>query len=54
METKIVELVECDKCGMRDWKIYLVDKISQHGDGCYQDECGGKLKIYKRFEAEII
>lgn len=48
-DPKVVELVECDKCGARDWKIYLKDYMSQDGDGCFQCE-DGTLRIYKRLE----
>lgn len=55
MEVKVVfdkntiELVECDKCGYRDWKIYANNHMSQDGDGCFN--CNeGVLRSYKRFK----
>lgn len=49
--TKTVELVECDKCNARDWKIYLKPYMSQDGDGCLHCE-DGTYHVYKRYEVE--
>ena len=46
---KTVELVECDKCGRRDWKIYVNSFMSQDGDGCFDCD-DGVLRAYKRFK----
>ena len=48
-ETKIYELVMCNKCGLRDWKIYLKDGLTQEGDECL--ECDGIFEIYERFHS---
>jgi len=50
-ETETVELVECDKCNARDWKIYIKPYMSQDGDGCLQCE-DGTYHVYKRYEVE--
>lgn len=46
---KTLELVECDKCGRRDWKIYFNDFMSQQGSGCFDcDE--GILRLCEIFK----
>ena len=40
MSTKIIELVTCNKCGGRDWKILDIDEATQDGDGCLYCEDG--------------
>lgn len=34
MTIKIIELVTCNKCGARDWKVLDIAEASQKGDGC--------------------
>lgn len=31
---RIIELVSCNQCGARDWKVLDIDEASQRGDGC--------------------
>ena len=47
-DVRIYELAMCNKCGLRDWKIYLKEGLTQEGDGCL--ECDGTFEIYERFE----
>ena len=30
-----IELVQCNKCGARDWKVLDIKQASQCGDGCF-------------------
>ena len=45
-----IELVICDSCGARDWKIYSHEEpyMSQDGDGCLHCD-DGVLRKHKRF-----
>ena len=36
----IIELVCCNKCSARDWKVLDIEQASQHGDGCFYCEDG--------------
>ena len=56
MENKIVELLQCNECGLREWYILDADsEISHAGDGCLHCEDGififsMKYKIIEQVE----